>query len=224
MTDCQYNANDPEFLASRSLDEDLSESDRKRLSEALEASEDLRCEAEKLRSVDQLVKRWGGEEVELDWNAHSELAVAKAMAERDEETGGKLDDLLQRWGYARVELDEEAFTQAVMAKVRPQESRPPRRSLLFRLRTPLAAAAALAIAVTAAYWARSLPSPRVVVTIRHSDTMVESSPASTRPSIVSFNREPIETLTPKPGRPGISFMDIGAGAAPEEWQDEAPPL
>jgi hypothetical protein len=224
MTDCQYNPNDPEFLASRSLDEDLSESDRRRLSDALQASEDLRCEAEKLRAVDELVKRWGGEEVELDWNAHSELAVAKAMAEQDEETGGKLDDLLQRWGGKRVELDEEAFTQAVMARVRPQKSRPPRRSLLFRLRTPLAAAAALAIAVTAAYWARSLHSPRVLVSFKHEREMVDSSPAPIRLSIVSFSREPIETLAPKPGGPGISFMDIGAGAAPEEWQDEAPPL
>jgi len=224
MTDCRYNPDDPEFLASRSLDEDLSESDRKRLREALEASEALRREAEKLRTLDKLVKRWGGEEVELDWNAHAELAVAKAMAERDEETGGKLDHLLQCWGDKRVEIDEEAFTQAVMARVRPQKTRQPRRNLVFRLRAPLAAAAALAIAVTAAYWARSLPSPRVLVSIGHKAPMVGSSPAPTRPSIVSFSREPIEMLASRTERVGISFMDIGAGAAPEEWQDETPPL
>lgn len=221
MSEPTYNPDDPAFLASRSLDEDLPESEQRRLDHSLSVSDSLRREAEQLRVVDQLVKRSGAEEVDIDWDAYADLVVANALAGQDEEGDGKLDDLLERWGSRQPEADSEAFTAAVMARIEPKRRRL-RPNLIYRIGAPLAAAAAVALAVTASFWVRSLHAPVSEVVIGRLVETVASAPSPPRTAVVSFRREPAEAAA-QTATPGISFMAFSAIPAPKEWSDEAPP-
>ncbi len=224
MSETPYNPDDPAFLASRSLDEELSASERQRLDEALAASESLRAEVEELRAIDGLVKRWSAGEVSLDWAAHSRLIEAKALAGPEGEHDRKLDDLLTQWADHRVEIDEGAFTAAVMARVSRRPRRVWRRSLVFRLGTPLAAAAAVAIVVVGTL--RFLPSrgPSVEVSIGPRAIAVDSATGGTRVALVSFRREPAPGYQPEPTSPRMSFMAVGVSPSAEDWSDELPPM
>src|SRR3990167_1097091 len=118
MTRDAYNADDPAFLISRSLDDDLPEAERRRLDEALGQSESLRSEASKFEAVDRLVQRWGRRSVELDWRYHAALTHASA-AEGTGETGSrKIDDLLRRWGGRSDDAEAVDLTAGVLAKIR----------------------------------------------------------------------------------------------------------
>ncbi len=224
MSETPYDPDDPAFLASRSLDEELSASDRQRLDETLAASESLRAEVEELRAVDGLVKRWRTGEVGLDWAAHRRLIEAKALAGPQGEHDRKLDQLLAQWADHRVEIDDEAFTAAVMARVSPRPRPLWRRNLVFRLGTPLAAAAAVAIVVlgTLRFW--SSPGPHVEICIGPRPIAVDSATGVTRVAIVSFRREPGPGYRPEPTSPRMSFMAVGVSPAAEHWSDELPPL
>lgn len=224
MSETPYNPDDPAFLASRSLDEELSASDRRRLDEALAASESLRAEVEGLRAVAGLVKRWRTGEVSLDWAAHGRLIEARALAGPQGEHDHKLDELLVQWADHRVEIDEGAFTAAVMARVSPRPRRVWRRNLVLRLGAPLAAAAAVAIVVlgTLRFWAS--PGPRVEVSIGPRAIVVDSATGGTRVALVSFRREPGPGYRPEPTSPGMSFMAVGVSPSAEDWSDELPPL
>ncbi len=224
MSETPYNADDPAFLASRSLDGELSASERQRLNRALGASKSLRAEHEGLRAVDQLVKSWGSGEVDLDWAAYGKLVQAKALAEPDVERDRKLDGLLASWADERAAIDDEAFTAAVMASVEVRSRRAWRRSLVFRLGAPLAAAAAVALMVTGTLVDWSSPAPRVEVVIGPRATTVRSIPEPMRVAVVSFRREPGADFAPEPTASGISFMFVGASPLPEDWSNEAPPL
>ena len=224
MSETSYNPNDSAFLASRSLDEQLSTSERQRLDDAMAASESLRAEAEEIRAIDRLVKRWGIGEVELDWATHGKLIEAKALSRPDDDRDCKLDELLERWAGVSARIDDEEFTAAVMARVPSRRHRVWRRSLVFRLSVPLAAAAAVALVVTGTLLDWSSPSPRVEISIRQRHAAVESPSEPTRVAMVSFRREPAVGFAPEPTSPGISFMVVGASPLPEDWPDEVPPL
>ncbi len=224
MTDTPYNPDDPAFLASRSLDEELSAAERQRLDDAMAASQSLRGEAEGLRAIDGLVKKWGQAEVEPDWAAYAKLIEAKAFAEPDVERDHKLDELLEGWADDRAVIDEKAFTAAVMVKVQAQSRRVWPRGLIFRLGTPLAAAAAVALVVTATLMYRSSPAPHVEVLIRSRLSAIESPSETTRVAIVSFRREPVPGYAPETTSPGISFMVVGASPLAQDLSNEAPPI
>ncbi|UCE61725.1 MAG: hypothetical protein JSU63_08245 [Phycisphaerales bacterium] len=223
MIEEPYNPNDPLFLASRSLDEDLSESERQRLEDALADSESLRAEVEKLRQVDHLVRRVADNEVELDWDAHARLIRAKVLDGRDTEREKKLDALLAHWGGVEVGVDKRAFTAAVVRKIGVPTRRPGRRSLIFRLGVPLAAAVAIALAFTGVFRSGSSIGPISEVSISRF-AMVTPAGGSESTSIVSFGRQPAESYVPESTTPGISFIVLGASPMPEDYMEEAPPL
>ena len=211
MSEQPYQPDDPAFLASRALDGDLSAQERQRLEEALAASKELRAEVEQLRKVDQLVKRWGGADVELDWATYTKLIGARAESDADEGDLGRVDQLIERWGREPVEFDEPAFTDAVMARVRSQEQRTPRRSLIFRIGAPLAAAAAVAIAAGGWFWASG---PHGVD---------RSDEVGRQRLVVVFDHTPAGPITDKTETPGISLLALGAAPMTVGGQ-ESPPL
>ncbi len=220
MTDRPHNPNDPAFLFSRSLDEELSEPDRKRLEEALASSEALRAEADQLAAVDRLVKRWGLWKVDLDWENHAKLLSAEAAGEA--EGLGEIDSLIERWGADEVVLNWERFTDAVMAEVTQVRHPQPRRRLIFRLAAPLAAAAAIAIAVTGTFWQVSTVQPIAVVRI---GPEVESGGAGSGSgrAVVRFARASARPPVGPPPTPGISFISVGSEPM-QAWSEECPPL
>lgn len=209
MSEQPCQPDDPAFWASRALDGDLSPEEQKRIEEALAASAELRAEVEQLRTVDGLVKRWGRDRAELDWATYTKLV--HAQIEAGEENLDTVDRLLERWGSEPVEFDEGAFTGAVMAAVRSEQRRTPRRNLIFRIGAPLAAAAAVAIAVSGWFWARAprdAGGPDVVPSQR---------------LVVLFDRTPVAEITDMVEAPGISLIAMGASPM-TEGIEEAPPL
>lgn len=216
-----YNLDDPLFAVSRSLDEDLPEDERRKMEEALAASESLRAEAEALRATDRLVKRWASTPAELDWRRHAELIEAQATGEESKELE-KVDHLLGRWGRTEPLLDEDAFAAAVMAKVRSEGRRSMRSSLLFRLGAPLAAAAAVAIAITGSLWLRpsSEPTTYVAYVSSYSSDQVHLDRRSV--GVVSFVRTPVEPdamVVPT----GMSFGSVGSAVGYDQDQEVLPP-
>ncbi|UCC31362.1 MAG: hypothetical protein JSU86_03615 [Phycisphaerales bacterium] len=225
MSEASYNPNDPAFLLSRSLDEDLPDHEERRLDEALASSESLRSEAMQLRAVDRLVRRWGARPAGLDHEHHAALVVAQAAGGEDVEALRKVDQLIERWGSRGVPYDEERFTAAVIGKVARETGRTSRRGLVFRLGAPLAAAAAIAFAVIGGVW---WPSHRQAVCV------VELGPIATAlaphtnadggsGAIVSFGRAPIGEVTGSPVQRRISFGTVGA-TPPAALPAESPPL
>ena len=211
MSEPPVQPDDPAFLASRALDGDVSAEEQRQLDEALAASEQLRIEAEQLRKVDRLVKRWAGAGVELDWASYAKLIHARVEAEVDEGELERVGRLVEHWGSAPVEFDEAAFTDGVMARIRSEERRSPKRNLIFRIGAPLAAAAAVAIAVSGWFWARA---PR--------DTGPPDAPPSVR-LVVRYDRTPVESDREETKTPSISLLALGASPM-REPSAEAPPL
>ncbi len=210
MSDEGYNPDDPLFALSRSLDEELPEDVRQKMEEALAASEALRAEAESLRATDRLVKRWASPPADLDWGRHAALIEAQAPGDDSEELD-KLDRLLERWGRTVPLLDEGSFTAAVMAKVRLERRRAARSSMLFRLGAPLAAAAAVAIAITGSLWL--MPSGEPIPYVNYARELSTDRVDAGRPSVtvVSFVRTPVEQAgitVPE----GMSFGSVGSAA------------
>ena len=76
--------NDPLGLISQSLDGVLSASDKNRLDQELAGSEALKAEQQKMRDLDNLIRRWGSNSVELDWENFSALILAR-IETKDEE-------------------------------------------------------------------------------------------------------------------------------------------
>lgn len=225
MSEASYNPNDPAFLLSRSLDEDLPDHEQRRLDEALASSESLRSEAMQLRAVDRLVTRWGARPAGLDYEHHAALVVAQAAGEEDVEVLRKVDQLIERWGSRGVPYDEEQFTAAVIGKVARETGRTTRRGLVFRLGAPLAAAAAIAFAVTSGVWWPSHPKTLCIVELGPSATaLAPRTNADGGPgAIVSFGRAPIGEVAGSPVQRGISFGTVGS-TPPFARPGESPPL
>jgi hypothetical protein len=219
MTGDAYNPDDPAFLISRSLDDDLPEAERRRLDEALAQSESLRSEATKFEAVDRLVQRWGRRSVELDWRSHAALTQAGA-AEGTGETGSrKIDDLLRRWGGRSDEVEAVDLTVGVLAKIRGERRLATPLRYLLRIGLPLAAAAAIILTVTTTTWFAPAPQPICRIAIGPSSrTTMGVAPEAASAVVVSFARS-TEALAASPTAPSIGFMTIGVepiGAGSEE--------
>lgn len=150
MKEQPFQPDDLGFLISRGLDDDLSDDERRRLTEALSASDALRKEAESMRALHLLVRRWSRAPVEIDWTSHAALVEARCAEDADGEDRPAVDRILKRWAAGDVTFDEEQFTAGVMERLQRSSQLPKRRSRyrrLIRLGPPLAAAAALALAL-----------------------------------------------------------------------------
>ncbi len=216
MSDVPYNPDDPTFLLSRSLDEELTKTEQQKLDHALASSEAFRTEADRLRHLNQLINRWGAKPVALDWEHHAALTEAQLIGTGDADKLVKVDQLLGQWASQTVSIDEEAFTTAVLARVRAEQKTKPWHQVIFRLGVPLAAAAAVAFAVTAILWHR--PDSRSALTIEIGPPLVMVTPsdhsADRREPVVTFGQEedPQEVTAVSSARTssGVSFIAIGA--------------
>lgn len=215
MTDADFNPDDAGLLASRDLDGDLSGDERRRLGDALDASESLRADADAMRRVNELVHRWAAAPAELDWDAYAALIDARCRAGRDAQDRPELDGLLKRWARSDVAHDDEQFTTDVMRRVGAgtvparKEKRNP---WIYRLGVPLAAAAVLAFALIGGSWMNRDDgtqgiAPGVVAELPLGVTKVPTC-------IVRFVRESPSEAPELPGpearRPsGVSFTAFG---------------
>jgi len=151
MTAEAFNPDDLAFLFSRGLDGDLSPDEQRRLGESLSQSESLQSEASKFEAVDRLIHRWGQKPVEVDWKHHAALTSACAGS-ADDEPLGKVDDLLRQWRNRSVGVEAIDLTTSVLAKIRSERRLATPYRFVLRLGMPLAAAAAIALAVTVTTW------------------------------------------------------------------------
>jgi hypothetical protein len=224
MNDEPYNPDDPAFLLSRSLDERLSDDEQRRLDEALASSPSLRRDAEELRALDRLVRRWRREQVALDWDNHARLVAGEASLEPDAAALQKVDAWIQRWGADVVPFNEERFTASVMKKVAREPGRK-RRGLIFRLGAPLAAAAAVGFALTIGLWRPVPAEPVSVVRIgtRLAMAGARAGAAGTPKAVVSFGRAPADGGSSQAAPPMMALGAVGP-AAPMPTTGESPPL
>jgi hypothetical protein len=192
----------------------LSDEERKRLEALLAKSEELRAEADEFRALDRLIKRWGAQPVELDWEPHGAVVDARIDAEDEEEDLGRIDEWLQRWGDRGFEIDEERFTAGVMARIGASR-RSPMRSLIFRIGTPLAAAAAIAVALTATFWSPRPSDPMCDVVIGPKVGTTGDSTEVTAPAavVVSFRRLPEASRVEPVATSGISTVWAAPGGS-----------
>lgn len=217
-----YNPDDPAFLLSRSLDEELSEPERQRLEDALARSQTLRADAGQFRALHRLMKRWGRQPADIDFAHHAAL-IAAQTADEDSEALRNVDRLLARWGSRRVALDEGKFVDAVMSRVLPHPTRALRTRLIFRLAVPLAAAAAVAVALTTGVWFTPGAKPRCHVAIGpHWSAAVAAHDSDAEPRhLVMFGRDAVDRIPSVPM--GVSFGAVGA--VPVSFSsNDGPPL
>ncbi len=210
------------FLFSRGLDESLSEAERERLDAALAASDAQRSEAGKLRAVAEAIRDWGSRPPDLDWNGHEAAILARIAETSDDAALRKVDRLLKRWGSDGPAADEDEFVTAVMTEVRRGERHSRRHPLILRLWAPLAAAAAVAVLLTAPVWFTASRAPIVQVAIGPAVGVIAPSSEAAPGSrvVVSFRRE---EAIPTPVEAGISFATVGASPV-VGGSVEGPPL
>ena len=223
MTTDDYNPTDPEFVVSREIDGDLSEDERRRLDEALAGSASLRAQRDKLRALDALVSKWAKRHADLDWETHGRLVGADLTGETDDGKLKEVDRLLDGWSRRTESVDSDAFATAVMARIAPQRKRPMLRRMIFRLGVPVAAAALLAVGVTARFWFAASLEPVTRVTIRQPVYMQTATDSGAAPIVVvSFARTATGASGAAQGSPGISYMTLGAEPLVGSWDYSAP--
>lgn len=218
MTDGErINLNDPLFLVSRSLDGDLSAAEQFRLDEALAASVELRAEADRLGTVARLIEARRTTHAQIDWNTHEKLVLTEIA----HGTPGlaDVDQLLHDWSARRPQYDERQLADGIMARIAPARVRSRSKwRIVARLGAPLAAAAAVVLAVTASWFA---PAPEIsltpvmVVQIGPPDADESNAPEM----IVSFTRP---KAIPSDSGESLSFGYMTLGSSPMGPLEEAP--
>ncbi len=213
MTDRGYNPDDPGFLASRRLDEELPAEAQARLDAALSASPALREEAEQLRAVDDLVKRWGAGSEEVDSEPFVKSVVGAVESQHDSVELRRVDSLLAGWRDEDLGIDSDRFVEGVMGRVAPRR-RAPGHQWIIRLGVPLAAAAAVMFAVTTTLQRGSIDQDPGSVSVDWGTVAGTVEVAFAR----SADPSPADGLD----NDEIGFVSVGAGPA-LLLDDEAPP-
>ncbi len=220
MSDRPTQPDDLTFLLSRSLDEDLSADQRQRLDETLADSASLRAEAVGLSAVDRLVKRWGEQKVEFDWQTQEALILAAAQ---DGESLADVDDLVARWGETEVPHDEAAFVDGVLGRIAAEQpAQQPAKTLpWYRIGVPLAAAAAIVFAVTAQQWfVRPAGVCEVVFGVGADAETHDKAIRDPARLVVQFARASVERAPAEP--PGLSYGSVGAAPLPVTFGEREP--
>ena len=224
MSGHEHNPNDPAYLASREIDGDLSADERQRLQEALVGSEALRAEVDGLRAVDAVVRQWGASSIEVDWDTSAQLIQAMVTGKLEGASLSKVDDILARWANSAVDFDETMFASAVISRIAPvaRKYRLPR--MVFRVGAPLAAAAAIVLAVTVGPWTGLAPSPRSVVRIGPAEVfqVAARAPSADIRAQVSFVQSDHADLTVDAESDGIGLLSLGVGGNGRGRDDSSP--
>ncbi len=208
-----HNPNDPLFLASRAIDGDLTAEEKQILDRALKQSPELRAEVSKLRAAQGLVAQWGKAQAAIDWDAFGESVAQIAMTESESAKVDKVDQLVARWASSTPDIELDGFADGVLAQLAPKKRSSPLRYVI-RLGMPLAAAAAIALAVIPGFWKQSSPVVKTQAVIKvdigplqlaginqtkleHSvvsfarDEAVEVSSETTKISFISLSSAPV---------------------------------
>ena len=228
MNEPTYNPNDPQFLASQRLDGPLTPEQARQLAEAMATSPALQVEVARLSAVHELVQRWAKvEPAGLDRDLAAEV---RAFLEQDasgagDGAGGEaVDGLLQRWAQRAPRVDEDELLAGVLAEIAPAQAQARRRTSagrwLLRLGTPMAAAAALALAFVTLY--HTPPTETVVTVTQVAVVRPVARPAGPSVCEVRINREPPAGVDRRAARPSVSFSMAGAGSAPTDPADAWP--
>jgi len=218
MTADAYNPDELTFLISRGLDGDLSANERRRLEDGLSQSESLRSEASKFEAVDRLIQRWGQKPVEVDWIHHAALTSACAGS-ADDEPLGKVDELLRQWRDRSVGIEDIDLTANVLSKIHSERRRATPYRLVLRLGVPLAAAAAIALAVTVTTWFAPARDPICRVAIGPSSWSATDTERGVESRVVVAFAPSDELAGTLQAPPAIGFATIGVeplGSAGEE--------
>ena len=235
MTNAPSEREELELLASRQVDQDLSAEERSRLENGLAREPALRETLRGFQSLGTLLRRWSERRVpEVREEFCKEVLAtieASGASDEDEEVGA----LLSRWGAKTVSFDAERYTASVIERLRPvvrgrtetqTAERRPRsvpRTLVFRLRVPLAAAASIALAFTA--YLTVVARSRTVCDVRIASAIeaLEGPQGGTRVASVSFRRDDPAVTGKADSRGGPSFLAISAGSTGGTWGAVEPP-
>ncbi len=224
MSESTYNPNDPAFLASRSLDETLDDADQERLRDVRSADASVETEARQLAAVDALVRKWSESDAYGTPDAFVESVLGRIVDEHDEKNHA-LDQRIRDWAGNVPQVDARAFVNGVRRRMERGHGQRRRRPMLFRLGVPLAAAASIALALSAGLWFRSARRPLVEVSIGrmalgHKGHASDLGGAS---GVVVFDRTIVAGRTKERNSVGVAFAMIGADPVPLGSQ-EVPPL
>ena len=198
------------------MDGDLSDAERAQLEQLLSANESLRREAAELQKVGGWVFACRQSQPQIDWKSHAKLAQAAIDAESD--LAG-VDHLLSRWGGQVPLYDERALVKGVMARIAPaRQAARARWRYVARLGAPLAAAAAIVVALTANWQEPVMPKAVPITEVRVGPVATNS----TDDLVVSF----AQALVIAPSKAGgntetIGYMALGAGPISQP-QEESP--
>jgi hypothetical protein len=229
VSENQYNPNDPAFLMSRSIDEPLDEQEKQRLADAINHAVDLREELEAFRGVDRVVKQWGGKHVAVGADRFVNNVLTR-LADETDQADDEVDRILTQWGQYAPEVNEQLFVEAVLTRAKAKRLGLGLRPLVFRIGLPLAAAAAIALAVTAGLWfdrdfALNAPVSKVHYAALDSATDVEvtmgAAPRASR--VVVFDRTAVASVSRTDNGRGVSFIVVGSSPIDSDMAD-LPPL
>jgi hypothetical protein len=220
MTDMPHNPKDPEFLLSRELDRELSEKERRVLDEGLADSASLRAERERYGALDKLLRRFAARKVDVDWDAFAADVDRASAAEHPDEAGDSFDRLLARWGENEPVVDWERFTAVVMERIEPKRRATSWHRVIFRIGAPLAAAAAIALAVLIP--TEEAPSGRSLVCYSY-PTAGTASTTANGVSAVSYGRDLAGVYASRPAVGAFGFATVGT-AEEETTTSPTPPL
>ena len=222
MTEEHYNANDILYLFSCGLDETLSDKQQRAVSDALAKSPSLRKQADALRATAALLAQWSTQPVDCDWTGHAQ-SISDQIGYDASDEFDQLDALLGRWSATRASFDTDAFTAGVVARVERASDRGVVSKVLFRIGAPLAAAAAIALAVVGTLWFQA-PLASSVHVVYYSSAVYGDDGLGTdsAESYVAFHREPVVQRTIGDGVPGLSFISVGSSPLSDSFEEQPP--
>ncbi len=214
------NPNDPEFLASRALDESLTDQQRQLLSDHL-------GELDELRRIDALVQSLRDEKVDIDWAAFQQTIQDRITCAYDDAELERVDEIVECATEVPATWDEKRFTQDVLQLIESNTQLRPSSLRWMKVAMPLAAAAAIALMVTIAPWQNRPAKPISIVaigpSIRSGTVPANVLSLDNAVALVSFRREPIVADNLANSRSRVSFVSVGAEPVSRRLR-AAPPL
>jgi hypothetical protein len=221
MTEEHYNPNDVLFLISCGLDETFSDEQQRVVDGALAESPYLRKQADALRATAVNLARWSKQPVDCDWTGHAQ-SISDRIGDAASDEFDQLDALLGRWSATRPSFNADAFTANVMARV-DGASTGGVSKVLFRIGVPLAAAAAIALAVVGTLWLQAPLVPSIHVVYESSAVYgADGSRTDSPKCYVAFRREPVVQRTIGDGVPGLSFISVGSSPLIDSFEEQPP--
>lgn len=218
-----HNPNDPLFLASRAIDGDLSTEEKQILDCALKQSPELRAEVSKLQATQGLVAQWGDAQAAIDWDAFGDSVAKLAMTESESSEVDRVDQLVARWASSTPDIELDGFADGVMAELATKKRSSPLRYVI-RLGMPLAAAAAIALAVIPGFWKQPVSgthSQEVIrVNIGPSQFAAMTGTKPVERSVVAFARDEAVEVTSETTK--ISFISLSSAPVARSVEEYHP--